>query len=315
MSEANVPVGDGDASGGSVFDQGAGDAAPATPVVPTAADAGGGALGLSGDSAAPFVLPDFAKDFGDAERSVIMNQKLGTVSAVVNSYMNLRKNMDGKDRIEIPSKDDADGWSALRGKLGRPDEASGYDLGEPPADGESAFTAQFRELAHARGMDQDQAAGVYADLSTYQAGVDSSAESIFLTQQAEATTALKSTWGSDYDQNMRDAKSAAVDLLGLDGTKIEALERIVGTHEMLDIFLKVKAVTGSHPNAGQGGAAAGGAITPAEATEELAAMRADKDIAARIQIKGSTERLRSQLLHQIIGGQASTSANIHTFKV
>ena len=112
-------------------------------------------------------------------------------------------------RIPMPKSDEE--RSELYSKLGRPDEAGGYEIkiqdGMESYFGEADLN-EFRNVAFQLGLSQDQVAGLI-DYQHKAIGNSLENEPDMLKAQAQETIAsMKQEWGYDYDRNMRAANRA-----------------------------------------------------------------------------------------------------------
>jgi len=80
------------------------------------------------------------------------------------SYVHAKKLIGSDDRVRIPKEDDPDNWKKFYNKIGRPEEASGYEFNLPedaPANYESeqfqAAALEFRGKVHDLGLTRSQA--------------------------------------------------------------------------------------------------------------------------------------------------------------
>jgi hypothetical protein len=94
-------------------------------------------------------------------------------------------------------------------------------------------------------------------------------------QEAETELkALKGEWGQAYDQ-MVGAGRRAVQALGLDAARLSAYEEKLGTGEMLKLFATLGSKMGEDSFEG-GRSDAGFGVTPAQARQEIADLKMDK---------------------------------------
>ena len=88
-------------------------------------------------------------------------------------------------------------------KLGRPEEATGYQL-EAPDDVDPSDLAEFQTIAHKTGLNNQQAQLLFNSL---RAGVEAQKEEMF-SQREKAEEALKSMWGESYNERLDGADKA-----------------------------------------------------------------------------------------------------------
>jgi len=129
------------------------------------------------------------------------------VESLAKTVVHQQKQMGG--RIHIPKTEEE--YSEVYSKLGRPDDASAYELNVPqglePYFNEQALN-DFKSVAHKIGLNQNQVNA----LMEYQSGAinyELENQPAMLAQQKEQVESqLKSEWGLDFQKNMRAAHRA-----------------------------------------------------------------------------------------------------------
>lgn len=126
--------------------------------------------------------------------------------------------------------------SEFYNKLGRPEEATGYELGEAENIFIGEEAAKFKSLAHELGLSNEQA----AKLTEFQASFVPTEEQIQQEQeayQAKAKETLEEAWGKDYDNRVQ----ASLDVLnkyeGKHAESIAELKEVAGNNPGLRIIL------------------------------------------------------------------------------
>jgi hypothetical protein len=149
------------------------------------------------------------------------------LDGLAKSYHSAAKMIGGRpeDLVKLPGIDDAEGWSSVYAKLGRPEKVDGYTV-KPPA-GQVAFTeadktfqAAMLPAIHAAGLNQKQLDAViaaYEGFGNKMVG-DEGAAAVALRASNEAT--LNREWGKAYGENMAQARAAAVHYFGEDVAKL-----------------------------------------------------------------------------------------------
>jgi hypothetical protein len=137
--------------------------------------------------------------------------KHSTIEGFAKSHQNAQR-MIGAEKIPMPQTDED--WGNVYGRLGRPDDSTGYAI-EAPEGVEVNVEMQesFRGVAHELGLSQKQVQG----LSEWQFGNEATSRQGQLdnsTQAHEAAQAqLKQEWGESYDQNVTIAVRGASEFL------------------------------------------------------------------------------------------------------
>lgn len=164
--------------------------------------------------------------------------KFDSVEAMGKSWLNAQR-LIGADKIPMPQTDED--WSNTYGRLGRPDDASGYEVSVPEGvEVNQDMQGSFLSKAHELGLSQKQVEG----LSSWQfeQGAESSQQSQQASEQAfnDAMNGLKSEWGNAFEQNTNIAVRAASEFLNdndkafLESAKIDGVS--LGDHPA---FLKL----------------------------------------------------------------------------
>jgi hypothetical protein len=192
---------------------------------------------------------------------------------------------------------------AFYNKLGRPGTPDGYKLQTPKEGGNPEFTKWASEAFHKAGLSETQAKGMMDKWNEYIGG-QTTAEKTRTEQlrQVEATS-LKKEWGAAYDQNMNVAKRAAREF-GFDGKTLDALDAAVGHDKTMKLLQKIGAGFGEANfvpgNDGRSSNSFNGAMTPAQAKDQIRQLKSDPDFVRRYTQGGTNSREYAQLqkLHQ-----------------
>jgi len=195
----------------------------------------------------------------------------------------------GRDRVVIPADDASDAdKGAFFGKLGRPEEATGYKFepveGMDPALVPADTVTSYQNEAHRLGLSQRQAAGLHSwfmkDAQASSQGVNDSIESASKANDE----ALKSEWGQSYDEKMDLAKQA-VNEFGGDDLKSAMDETGLGNDpRMIKAFAGIgRAMSDDKLYASGGEAGTGYKQSPSEANAEINQLLGDKEFLATYQ--------------------------------
>jgi hypothetical protein len=160
------------------------------------------------------VVPSDAKWFDGLPTEMREDQnitKFDSVESMAKSWLNAQR-MIGQDKIPMPQTDED--WGAVYGRLGRPDEATGYQVAVPEGVEVNADKQQvYFERAHQLGLSVKQVEGMAA-LEFEQSAIDKQAKDAAKeTRLSEAQNALKQEWGQAFDQNSGVALRAAAEFL------------------------------------------------------------------------------------------------------
>lgn len=193
------------------------------------------------------------------------------VESLAKTVVHQQKQMGS--RIPLPKTEEE--FSELYGKLGRPDEAGGYEINVPTELStyfDDGALNEFKNVAHKIGLNQNQVNA----LIEYQSGAiqhELTNEPAALQAQAEETTStLKQEWGLDYDKNLRAAKRA-LQVYG-DDEIMELMNTSAGNHPaVVKLFARLgKEVTEDMAQNTQNNNVA---VSPLDAKDEINATMAN----------------------------------------
>lgn len=235
-----------------------------------------------------------------------------TPAAALAGFHNLErlKGVPADRVVQLPAEDDAEGWKALHGKLGRPESPEGYTFEgyDPKAipEGVVDLVPDMRTWAHEAGLSPKQAGHLYAKFGERMAALDTEAAAEFQRQSTADVAALKREWGSAYDTKVAAYKTAASSL-GWDLDEFDAVERALGTRKFLERFAALGERLGEAPKL-PGGVQPGsglGGMTPASAAEKIGSLKKDPAFAARLGAKDPAAEREWKQLHEIAASAAA----------
>lgn len=180
---------------------GAGGGEPATPAAPAVAPV-----------AAPASDANWYDSLPEDMRTDQNITKFDSVESMGKSWLNAQR-MIGQDKIPMPQTDED--WGNVYSRLGRPDEATGYQIAAPEGTqvNEERQSA-FLDIAHQLGLSQKQVEGI--SNWDFQSSASAS-ESLNSNNEAatnEGIQSLKTEWGQAYDQNVQVANRAVNEFVG-----------------------------------------------------------------------------------------------------
>lgn len=249
--------------------------------------------------------------FGEAHKGFVELKGWGGPDDVIQSYANLEK-LVGADRagrtVVLPKgDDDADGWKAFHAKLGVPEAPDKYGLAIPEGS-DPAFATRAAEAFHKAGLTPKQAKALEAFWSGEVQGIQTTtqeqqakAQAEFEAKASEAITALQKEWGDKYaarEQGARNAALLAAGKIGLDQSKVEALEKAWGTAETLKVFDWIASMMA--PDRVEGGKPINTAMTPDAARERLKQLMDDRDWLTRWANGDTSARAEKDMLDAAI---------------
>ena len=220
---------------------------------------------------------------------------------LVKSYRNLEK-LQGTAKVPLPTgPEDAEGYARVYDALGRPKTAEEYGLKAPegvPPEFTQAAAAKFHEA----GLNTQQAQAVTAWYNEQVAAQTAAAQQAMQVQTENDLKALRSEWGSAYDENTEAGRRAARQF-GLDAEALGKMEQAMGTGPLLKFMAQVGRGLGegkfvSGDEGGQFG------LTPAAATARIAELKGDPAWLGRWAAGGVKERNELARLTEIqVSGQ------------
>jgi hypothetical protein len=245
-----------------------------------------GAAGAGGQGgAAP---PDwFAKLTGDADMKAWAESKgwkdpaSADPFAVAQSYYNLEK-LFGADKagrtIQLPKDaNDKAALDAIYDKLGRPKDATGYEIALPEG-ADPAFANTAKDWFHKAGLTKDQAKAVTDNYRAMELDLAQKTE----VQHAQQVEALQQEWGGQFDRRVETGR-AATKAAGLTEQHVKAIELALGpasAAKMFEFFGRNYVEAGPPGNDQRGGSSFNN-VTPAGAKQKMDQLRADPNFTAR----------------------------------
>ena len=252
------------------------------------------------------VADDWKASLPDDLRSHPSIENMADVASLAKSMVHAQS-MVGADKIAVPGKwADADDWSQVYDKLGRPAKAEEYGLKFEMPDGEQPdenLTGWFAETAHKIGLNTTQAqelANSYMEMTgtMAQPGVDAEAA------KAEATAELRKEYGKAFDDRIGKgnnfigefATEGLAELRLEDGTALmnhpAFIRTIVNAAQFIHESVSEDKMVGEKEN---------NAITPAEASKQLEeVMRPDSPYWDSRQPQHSTYVQRALSINEMI---------------
>lgn len=202
-------------------------------------------------------------------------QKLSTVADAISGYRGMvrLKGVPESRLVRLPEKDDdADGWSQVYQRMGRPEKPDGYEIPDVViGEGDYNLANDFRTWSHEAGLSKRQAgalAGAYQKKLTEFAAAR---EEAFAQRSTQEEADLKREWGAEFEGNVR-ASAVARQTLASHGVEIsdadlDGIERSIGLRKVMQLFALVGRSMGEHRsvNAGDQGREQPFGLTPAAA--------------------------------------------------
>lgn len=275
------------------------------------AGAGGGAAGGgTGGAAGPWYASASEDLRGFAEL-----KGWDTPDKALESYRNLEK-FQGvpADRLaKIPDKEDTEGWSEFNKRFGwaPPATAAEYEIAVPEGQSD-AFANAMRDVFHKAGVPASMAKALIEGNNAYwaeQAKVD---EKAMETVNANAMTALKTEWGSNFDQLSQLADRARAELapkMGLDEQQLSLLTDVFGPAGTLKMFAGLGSVIGE-AKFRSGDSSSLGPMTPDAAAARRDQLVNDQDWQKRYQAGDVRARQEWDQINETLAQAAASSGKV-----
>lgn len=271
-----------------------GDMGAATAADPAAAAAGAaaGTAGATTDTtttaatAAAGATPSYAFDLPEeyrANEGLAKFVKDGKVdgSAVLKSYAHL-ESMNGRDKIAVPKSDEE--WGAVYDKLGRPADASKYEVTKPQLPEGVTYDEEgekfMRDFGHKNGWNQKQFSAAYQALFERQASMQGEWAKMDSEAKDKCAADLKREHGDAYDANLQAGAAAMQQFLDPDFYQFLESRGLANDPRMVRPFIRIgKEMMGDSALKGGGGNNA--TLTPQQWDSKIADFRKEHAEALR----------------------------------
>ncbi|MBP6748420.1 MAG: hypothetical protein KA144_02170 [Xanthomonadaceae bacterium] len=262
-----------------------------------AAGAGQGAGGATGGD-----QPWFSGIQDEGLRGYVQTKGFKDPAALADSYRNLEK-LQGvpQDRLlKLPERSDDPAWGDVHKRLGRPDDAKGYEL---QFEGDPAFAERFGGAFHKAGLSKDQAKALNAEWNGYVSEMIEADKRDRETRDATEMQELKTKWGGTYEENVEAGRRAGREF-GLSEDEFQQISGSLGSGKTLELFQRIGAKLGEakpfDPSGSGGGSGFG--MTPEAARARIQTLAGDKDWTAKYLSGGAAEADEMSRLQVIANG-------------
>ena len=202
-----------------------------------------------------------------------LNDPVKVALGAIKSHREAERHLgvDPAQLLRIPVKaDDADGWNNVHKRLGRPDNATDYELKDHKgADLDEGTAAAFRAAAHKANLSKDAAKVLASEMAKFGEAQAENARLEHENRLVGAKAELTKNWGANFAVNKEMAKAGA-SAVGFDRDIVEALEKTAGYAKTMEALRKIGASTqeGKFVQGGQNGGASGQPMTLQQAMEK-----------------------------------------------
>lgn len=156
-------------------------------------------------------------------------------AALAEAYINAERALSSR-QFEVPKAEDQAGWAKIKAAMGVPEAADKYELGDVGKGLKPEAVKEWGGVFHQLGLTNDQAAKLVGHVTAQAEAQQAQAHEAYVQASEQAAERMKSEmgekWPAFHDLAMRGFAHAR-QALKLTDDKIDALERAIGTREML----------------------------------------------------------------------------------
>lgn len=277
------------------------DAAPAAGGQGAAAAAVASAAAPAVPAAPAAVVPttDWTAGMPDEARGYIQNKAWKSPADLLTSYQNLEKlrGVPQERLLALPEKADAPEWAGIWQKLGVPEKADGYQLGEKIS---PEFAKKAGEWMKELNIPAQAGKTFFDKFTADIEAAKQAAEEKFAQDSDLELKALQKEWGQAAPAMEEHSRRGAA-LLGLQGEVIDKIERAIGTKAVLSMLAKIGEMTAEHKFVA-GDNKTGFILTPEAAKARIADLKKDSAWAGRYLNGGADEKAEMDRLSRIAYG-------------
>ena len=225
---------------------------------------------------------DFLTNFSDDTRAYVENKGWQDFNSIAKSAQHLEKMVRGdpEKMITLPGEAAApEEIDQFYNKLGRPETKEGYDFGDIDKNDPAVetMTAMFHEI----GLTNQQANKMLGKLADYTKEQQAEADRQRQLNEATEDKDLQKEWGAKYEQQMATA-AQAYRALGIDGDTVDKLQDAMGYAGLMRFMSEIGSKIGEDAYIdGNGGGGFVNAMTPQQAQQRIAELKADKQFQQR----------------------------------
>jgi hypothetical protein len=160
-----------------------------------------------------------------------------SAAALAEAYQNAEKALSSRS-FEPPKPEDTAGWAKIKAAMGVPEAPDKYDLGEAGKALKPEALQQWAPVFHQLGLSNEQAAKLVAQTTEMATKAQAVQEEAYVKQTETVAERMKLEYGDKWPA-FHDIASRGFNVikqqLKLDDTKVDALERALGTRELLSL--------------------------------------------------------------------------------
>jgi hypothetical protein len=253
---------------------GGGAEVPSTPVTPIS---NAGTVLTQGANNTP---TDWKTSLPEDLRSNASLQNINDIPSLAKSYVHAQS-LVGADKIVIPKEGATpEEWSNFWKKVGRPDEATAYNLNKPENFPDQAFDQKMLEhmqgIFHETGLTSRQAETLYNKYMDYIAGEYNTSQQEFTKQAEESLQKLKVDFGSEYNVKLAAAQRTLQQFGSPELVSYLDQTGLGNSPELIKLFANI-GLSMSESTARDGESRVSGQVTSQQAMAEIDNLRQDGD--------------------------------------
>jgi len=241
--------------------------------------------------------PAWTEGMSETDQAFIAGKGWQDSSSMMASYKNLEhfRGVPEDRLVSLPSDpDDAEAWSQVHTKLGRPGSPDDYEVPEyQTPEGGTDLTPAFRQWAFEAGLNQRQVGDIIGKFNGKMAELAEGADSQGRADNTLQVEQLHKEWGGAYDQNVEVARRA-VARFGLDDATVQGLERGLGEAGAARLLHQIGKAVGeaSGPDGTGAGPVQGWVMSPEEALQKIAVLKMDAQFMHQYMNEGNKDALQ-----------------------
>lgn len=236
---------------------------------------------------------EWTSGFAEDLKGYVTTKGFKDPAAVVDSYRNLEKLVGVKDKLlQVPDNlGDDKAMESVWNRLGRPEKPEGYAIESK----DEAFGKWAKETFHKAGLTSNQAKAVLDQYNSYMEAQNQQFEGTLKAEYEQKTNALKTEWGSAFDQNVNMAKAAAKQF-GIDAETVNKLEGAMGFAQTMKFLQTIGSKIGEAAYVSGSSSANNTILSPSQAKDQISAKSKDPEffkklMAGDVQVKNEWEKL------------------------
>jgi len=285
----------------------------AAPAAPEVAPGASEAAPLTAVSTEAPEAPAWTAGLAEDAQGYVENKGWKGADQMLDSYRNLEKAMGapGDQVLHLPKNaEDAEAWGKVYSKLGRPEDAAGYELNGPEVpEGSLDLTPDLASWAHEAGLSKTQAQSIYEKYNGRMEQAVQEHENQRMEQASAEEAALRKDWGGAWEENIA-AGSRFRQKFGINDATMNKLENALGVRGVLELAAEIGRGLGEHqgmPSGEDSGAGSQFGMTPAAAKAKIADLFLDDKFKSDYLVKGLPEaKARMTRLHALAHPEVAT---------